>query len=171
MFYSLCIRFLLCKPYKGRDVMKMCFGSLYWKKIKCHVRKSQSKEIWLKTSGSKRSRRMGRQALLRLEDAFFWCMENIIINNNNNKNITQSVFYSHLQSKPAHLKWFLLCNSLLNQTYRSDIFPKLKKNIKDVISFFLFFNSIYGMFMGWPDWLESASKTNRKREGSALNRS
>lgn len=71
--------------------MKMCFGSLYWKKMECHVRKSQSKEIWLKASGSERSRHTGRQALLGLEDAFFKT-ENI------NNNITQSVFYFHLQS-------------------------------------------------------------------------
>lgn len=63
MVCSLCIRFLLCKPYKGRrDVMKMCFGSLYWKKMECHVRKSQSKEIWLKASGSEHSRQTGPQS-------------------------------------------------------------------------------------------------------------
>lgn len=145
----------------------MCFGLLYWKKMECHVRKSQSKEIWLKTSGSERSRHMGRQALLGLEVAFFWCMENIIIinNNNNNKNITQSVFYCHLQSKPAHLKWFLLCNSLLNQTYRSDIFPKLKRNIKDIISFFLFLTAYMECLWADPTGLNQLQKQTEKGKG------
>lgn len=111
MVCSLCIRFLLCKPYKGRrDVMKMCFGSLYWKKMECHVRKSQSKEIWLKASGSEHSRQTGPRALLGIEETFFETQKS------NNKNITQSGFYSHLQSKPAHLNWSLLRSSLFKHT-------------------------------------------------------
>lgn len=66
------LAFLLCKPYKGRGhVMKMCFGSLYWKKMERHVRKSQSEESWLKAPGSQRSRRTGRQTFLVPRHAFF----------------------------------------------------------------------------------------------------